>query len=274
MSILFTIISICYNDKFELEKTIKSIIKQEKIKNEIEYIIMDGGSNDGTLDMIENYKKQLISKAVLRIYSESDKGIYDAMNKSVVRAAGRWVIFMNAGDTFHSSSVMSEIESIIAKSDYNADVICGKVLKYNKWIQQEIVPPSIEYLKNDMIFCHQAIFFKREVHLKYLYDLSYKLVADYNTVLKMYLDGKKFDYVDILIVDYNMDGASSANILDTYKEIRKVRANNGIIKGGFLEFLLYRYGVLKRVILMKLPQKIRWKLVSIKRKILKGEAKF
>ena len=99
---LISIITISYNAANTIERTILSIINQTY--SNIEYIIEDGKSKDGTLDIVNKYKHQISA-----IYSEKDKGIFDAMNKALHRSTGEWIIFMNAGDTFHNNEVISNI---------------------------------------------------------------------------------------------------------------------------------------------------------------------
>ncbi|RXE60893.1 glycosyltransferase, partial [Muribaculaceae bacterium Isolate-001 (NCI)] len=97
-----TVVTVCYNAVKEIEKTIQSVISQTY--DNVEYIIVDGGSTDGTLDIIRKY-----SSRITRWVSEPDKGIFDAMNKSAHMATGEYINFMNAGDLFFDEKVLSDI---------------------------------------------------------------------------------------------------------------------------------------------------------------------
>ena len=115
-----SIITVCFNAKEMLMTTLEDIRKQKY--DNLEYIVIDGKSSDGTLDLVNN-DQDIISKIV----SEPDKGIYDAMNKGINIATGEWVIFMNAGDTFANENILTRV----FKEDDDADVIYGDVIKYN-----------------------------------------------------------------------------------------------------------------------------------------------
>ena len=109
---LISVVTICYNAKNDLEKTILSVLSQTY--QDIEYIIIDGGSTDGTVDIIHKYSERLFYWI-----SEPDKGIYDAMNKGMDRATGSWINFMNAGDTFCDNEVIKNIFGYNDLSDYS-----------------------------------------------------------------------------------------------------------------------------------------------------------
>ena len=112
----YTIITINYNNKEGLERTIKSTAKQT-FKN-FEYIVIDGGSTDGSVEVIKQYASEIDFWV-----SEKDNGIYHAMNKGVSHAHGDYLLFMNSGDTFHSPDVLNSV------AEYQEDIICGKVMK-------------------------------------------------------------------------------------------------------------------------------------------------
>ncbi len=140
---LVSIITVVYNAEEYLEETIQSVIGQT-FKN-IEYIIIDGGSTDGTFDIIKKYEH-----AIDYYISEKDEGIYDAMNKGIEAANGEWINFMNGGDTFHNSNVL---QSLSFPNKPDCDLLSGKVALYYK--------KSFLFLYgNEEIRPHQALFFK------------------------------------------------------------------------------------------------------------------
>lgn len=267
-----TIITVCYNDISALKITVDSVISQFKgnIKEhtkDIEYIVIDGGSNDGTLEYLEDKKKSCFG--LLKYISESDSGIYDAMNKGICNSNGEWVQFLNAGDTYYDVNVLLDVIPFL-KSDYG--VIYGDALKYDDCHEELVKPHSIEKLSKGMILCHQALFFNNSGKYDISYDLQYKIVSDYNTVLRLFKQNARFLYIDRTIVKYDMMGVSAVHLANTFKEICDVRRNQGVIEVGIKGKCLYVYGIIKRRIIEFLPPKIRWKIVAIKRKILNKES--
>ena len=148
-----SVITINYNDKLGLEKTIKSVTNQT-LRN-FEYIIIDGGSNDGGGEVIEQYKDKIDYWI-----SEPDKGIYNAMNKGIRNATGDFVIFLNSGDIFHDNQVLFKIDSLICNDFdiYYGDIIVKKTnsQRLKKYPDQL----SFSYFYTNAL-CHQACFIKR-----------------------------------------------------------------------------------------------------------------
>ena len=171
---LISVVTICYNAKNDLEKTILSVLSQTY--QDIEYIIIDGGSTDGTVDIIHKYSERLFYWI-----SEPDKGIYDAMNKGMDRATGSWINFMNAGDTFCDNEVIKNIFGYYDLSDYS--VIYGDcyVSKLNQL--QYLKASSMKKVHVQMPFCHQSSFI-RKTRLRFSIDL--KIAADYQMIYEYY----------------------------------------------------------------------------------------
>ncbi len=171
---LISVVTICYNAKNDLEKTILSVLSQTY--QDIEYIIIDGGSTDGTVDIIHKYSERLFYWI-----SEPDKGIYDAMNKGMDRATGSWINFMNAGDTFCDNEVIKNIFGYNDLSDYS--VIYGDcyVSKLNQL--QYLKASSMKKVHVQMPFCHQSSFI-RKTRLRFSIDL--KIAADYQMIYEYY----------------------------------------------------------------------------------------
>ena len=194
----FSIITINYNDKEGLKRTIMSVISQTY--TDYEFIIIDGGSTDGSVDVI----KEHADKTAYWI-SEKDKGVYNAMNKGVTQAHGDYLIFMNAGDSFHSPDVLSKM------SDYQEDIICGKVTKGDSAQPCGHNKPSISLV--DLMrgsLPHQAMFIKRELMLKHPYDEHYKILSDWKFCLEaIVFDNCSFRNSDVIVADYDITGISS-----------------------------------------------------------------
>lgn len=213
-----SVVTVVRNDVINIEKTILSVLSQS-FQN-IEYIIIDGSSTDGTLDVIKKYADK-----VAYWVSEPDKGVYDAMNKGIAVSTGDFVIFMNSGDTFHSDDT---IEKMVQGATSNDDVLYGNVsVKYWDGI---VVEKPREFFKTSMRFkgvgiCHQTVFFPGEILRKMRYNISYRIASDYDLLYRMWKQGVHFVYCDVVVADYEWGNGISSNpykLLDVYRENARV----------------------------------------------------
>lgn len=198
-----TIATITYNCKDVIEKTINSVLEQTY--NNIEYVIVDGGSNDGTLDVIMKYEHSIDI-----IISEPDNGIYDAMNKAIKIASGKWILFLNAGDLFYENN---SVESIMSLYDGNSDILFGNAMYIYDYCA--FIPnfPQISKMSKYMPMCHQSTFVKLSYHKEHPFDTSFRSSGDYNFLYQAYLiDKVKFQGVNIIISIYDAtEGMSKMN---------------------------------------------------------------
>ena len=206
----FSILTINFNNKDGLSRTIKSVTSQ--FFKDFEYIIIDGGSTDGSVDVIKEN-----SKDINYWVSEKDKGVYNAMNKGIAQAKGDYLIFMNSGDCFHAPDVLSSV------ADYQEDIICGKVLKGDATIPSGHYKPTISLV--DLMrgsLPHQAMFIKRELMLKHPYDENYKILSDWKFCIEaLVFDNCSFRNIDVIVADYDTSGIStnSNGLLPKEREI-------------------------------------------------------
>lgn len=217
---LISIITVSYNVVNTIEQTILSVINQGF--DNYEYIIIDGGSQDGTLDIIKKYE----DKITLWV-SEPDKGIYDAMNKGVLLAKGEWVNFMNAGDLFVNDISVLLNEVLV---DNNHDVIYGDVLIKKNGIVSLDKAREIQQLNYSLNFCHQSSFVRREILIKSPFSLNYKISSDYNLFLNLFIKGYNFYYIKSPISIFEYGGISSGASKKYIKERFAIITNshNGI----------------------------------------------
>lgn len=201
-----SVITVCYNTSESIENTILSVLEQNY--NNFEYIIVDGHSTDGTVGIINSYKSEFNKRRInLKVLIESDKGIYDAMNKGISLADGDWVNFMNAGDFFYSQNVLSSV----FKNNIDID---DKVLIYGyKYQNNEIIyPQDVSVLKDGSIMGnHQSMFFNKEkLGSNCKYDLRYSIYGDYELVNRLFLKygEKMFLYLNLPIAIYEGGGIS------------------------------------------------------------------
>lgn len=194
---VFSIVTVSYNAEKLVESTVRSIISQTF--RDYEFIVIDGGSTDNTLSILEMYKDRIDI-----LISETDKGIYDAMNKAINLASGKYINFMNCGDSFADESVLCNIALNVHNSP---DVIYGKTI-LNTSVGKYMSTPSVKIgdsiLKN-MPFCHQSSFVRLELAKKHPFDLQYKVSADYNMFLQLFNEGCIFYYVDFPVSIYQYD---------------------------------------------------------------------
>jgi len=217
---LISIITVVYNCETTLEHTILSVIFQD-FKN-YEYIIIDGGSTDGTLEIIKKYH----DKITLWI-SEPDKGIYDAMNKGVKNSMGKWCYFLNSGDSLYSYNTLLNIyPSLIDKYD----IVYGSINCITKSNSFEIKPAPIEELVGKMVFCHQAVFIKKNILGDIKFDINYKIAADFNLFRNLYKRNFIFFRINNIIANYDAEYGISSN--NFYKMLREY----SIIKGDWNSF--------------------------------------
>lgn len=233
-----SVVTVCYNAARVIEPTILSVIEQSY--SNIEFVVIDGGSSDGTLDILSNYKTRIDI-----FISEKDKGVYDAMNKSIALATGDWVIFMNAGDKFANKNVIHNIFG--AQSYDNYSVVFGN--------------PVIVYLQSKFERCdsprgngyisvnHQCAFTRRKTLQKFGFDLHYKLAADAN-LFKMIQDaGGEFKYVDMPIAEYeHLDGMSSKKRIELNDEIGKIYNYPRNFRWDLRCLLIYKQVLLRKLL--------------------------
>lgn len=207
---IITVITVCYNTLAKIEKTIQSVINQSYPN--IEYIIIDGGSNDGTTDIIRKYQDK-----VSYWTSEPDNGIYDAMNKGILKSSGEWIIFMNCGDYFYNNDVLNEIFN---GKIYEEDIIYGNSTSYSQdgTINYFISGEKIHDLENGPIYRHGASFVRGVIHKEFLFDLSkipqIKYALDFDVIFRLYKSAKKFRRIDKFILNYEKEGISNNPILN------------------------------------------------------------
>ena len=210
---IVTVVTVTYNAEDLLEETILSVIKQTY--DNIEYIVIDGASTDKTLDIIKKYEDK-----IHYWISEQDEGIYFAMNKAIKKATGKWINFMNAGDTFFDNST---IQKVMDNLDENTELIYGDHV-----CDGIIGSVSDRNITKSMPCCHQSLFVKTTLMKQYPYNTFYSISADYEFILKMYQLGKKFQYIEEPIANYLRNGFSDQNQDRWYLESLTLMMNNHI----------------------------------------------
>lgn len=223
---LVSVVTVVYNGKAFIEDTIKSVLSQSY--PHVEYIIIDGGSTDGTVEIISKY-----SDRIDYWISEPDKGVYDAMNKGIDRANGKWINFMNAGDLFYSNISIEQMLSSYHDLDRFA-IIYGDAefrLKNIAYISRAGEESSTDKF---MPFSHQASFIRNDIAKKYKFDLTYKIAADTALSLKLLKDGYLFKYIPVIVCSYDAqqglsvhnEGKRSEELVQMQAELNHIDPNS------------------------------------------------
>lgn len=212
----FSIITVNYNNKKGLKDTIESIIHQSF--QDYEFIIIDGGSTDGSTEVIKEY-----SKYTTYWVSEKDSGIYNGMNKGILHANGEYVNFMNSGDTFYNNQVLNIVSEFIEGQDF----IVGKDFHQNP-ITKEHATTQLPIRKSMAMFYiqtipHQSAFIRRALFEGHPYDETLRIVADWKFYLdKIIIEGKSLQFIDTIICRREQGGISVTRNDETLRERKKV----------------------------------------------------
>lgn len=211
----FSIITVTYNAGKVLERTLQSVLRQSYPN--IEYLIIDGGSKDNTLDLVRNYHS-----GISYWISERDKGLYDAMNKGLQKATGDYVLFLNAGDTFRHPDTLAEVARITLEQQW-PDILYGEtdlVDDKGRFIAaRRLKTPehlSWKSFKMGMLVCHQAFIPKRSIAP--LYDLEYRFSADFDWCIRCMKAAGRIQNTHLRLIHYLSEGMTTANRKASLKE--------------------------------------------------------
>jgi glycosyltransferase involved in cell wall biosynthesis len=242
-----SIITVVFNNSAELEETIKSVISQNFIDKE--FLIIDGGSDKKTIDVIKKYKNHIDF-----CISENDLGIYDAMNKGINNSRGKWINFMNAGDLFYENNT---IEKVFSNCHEGVDIIVGNTEIAYKSFSKIFKPKNIKDWKKGHQFIHQSTFIHTSFQSKNLYNINSKIGADFEFFYKAIYSNKNLLILDQIIAIFKSGGVS-----DT-RRIHGIFSNlKFLLKTDFsfyiLFFYLYRISleVTKYFLKLFLPQRL------------------
>jgi glycosyltransferase involved in cell wall biosynthesis len=228
-----SVITIVYNNVRDIERTVLSVLNQTYPN--IEYLVIDGASNDGTLDILKHYESRITT-----LISEKDSGIYDAMNKGLALAKGDYVLFMNSGDEIYA---LDTVEKLFASSA-DADIYYGETEMYDEdWNslgqRRHKAPEAFTWrdFKYGMSISHQAIYIRKS--LTEPYDLSYKLSSDIDWILKAAKKAKRIVNVKTYLAKYLVGGMSKKKHRQSLVErFRIFTKHYGLIPTIFNHFVI------------------------------------
>lgn len=250
---LLSIITVTYNSQDTVQKTIESILPH--IDNETEFIIIDGGSTDNTIEILNRYKRFITYFA-----SEKDNGPFDAMNKGIRKAQGKYVSFMNSNDWFFKDALINMKREL---ASCNADIIYGDTHLYmdGDWSGLSKARATIKgYPIYSIPFCHQSSFTKRSTLLELnCYDNSYKRMADYDFLVRL---TKKSNYelvkTNQVIACYSLGGISSAYRFSSKERLSIHRKYGFSPLKAYLLYLKWNFtGFIRSLLTPRLERSVR-----------------
>ncbi len=213
----FSIITVCFRDKDRLAKTIASV-EFQTFKN-FEYIVIDGGSNDGTDNVVKN-----AGEIVSDFISEPDNGIYDAMNKGLIRARGKYALFLNAGDTLVDESTLDKSYHALQLHQGSLGLLCPVLIKYPGFASLRLASVrSPEKIWKGLPTSHQGILYRLDAIKKYPFNISFKLAADFDQYIRMTNDnGRKMPVADFPLSKVEAGGVSDLHRSRSRNEYKKI----------------------------------------------------
>lgn len=231
-----SIITASYNCVDEIEQSIKSVLEQDYPN--IEYIIIDGASTDGTVDIVKKYDKYINYWV-----SEPDQGLYYAMNKGIEAATGDWIYIHNAGGVFYDKNTLSKLFS---NNLEGVDAFFGYIWSVENQCFYRNPKPFYEQETKDKRpgYSHQALFIRTKWCKHYPFDTTYKCCADFNQAIQIWKNGAKFKYVDIPVAKTPPAGFSAKN--RKLQRIENARIN-GLEHSWKLKFDLLKLRIKKLI---------------------------
>ncbi len=227
-----SIITINYNNREGLQKTIDSVICQTW--KDYEWIVIDGGSTDGSKELIEQYQQHFAYWC-----SEPDKGTYHAMNKGISHSTGDWIMILNSGDYLYLDNTLSEVFTIMPD---NVDIVYGNSIEDDKGYKRVIMAnDNPDIMKFWPAYRHGSSLVRGDLHRKELFDLSRTdlgYALDWELIHRLYLKGKTFKKIDIILECYEKEGVSNHEILNRWYNYKITR------KGSTKELLVFLFDLI------------------------------
>lgn len=256
----FSIITITYNAEAFLPRTVESVLSQHY--RDIEHIIIDGASTDSTISVAQDYMQRSYAAQnghEVRIVSEPDNGLYDAMNKGLRQASGDYICFLNAGDFFPNANVLDTIvsRSLTGKSRQQLPAVIygdtdivdndGNFLRHRR-----LVPPrnlTWRSFRKGMLVCHQAFYARLDIARTVPYDTRYRYSADVDWCIRVMKEAERMGaglaYVDSVVVNYTQEGQTTKHHRDSLKERYRVMQCH---YGAFTTALMHAWFAVRAVV--------------------------
>lgn len=231
--IRFTVITITFNAEAVLQRTLDSVLHQTY--EDVDHLIIDGASTDGTLQLAEAYKAESDknNKHKVIIHSEPDEGIYDAMNKGLTQASGDYIVYMNAGDYFPQRDTLEQIARLCHLNELpsaewpgvlygNTDIVDNDG---NFLHPRRLQPPtrlSWRSFRHGMLVCHQAFYARTDIAKNLQYDLRYRYSADVDWCIRVMRETERMGLplynINKVVANYTEEGATTRHHRESLRE--------------------------------------------------------
>lgn len=225
---LVSIVTVTFNARETIENTILSVINQDY--DNLEYIIIDGNSKDGTIDIIKKYDAH-----ITYWISEPDRGLYDAMNKGIQLAHGEWINFRNSGDLFLEKDSLSKLFSELISD--TVDVLYADCIHVKENGYKQSQPRPLSTYRRAMPINHPATFIRTSIHKEMPFDLQYRISADYNMIYRCIEKGLKFEYRPIAIVSFPIGGMANTHWSEAIDECMHIQGRDRTLIGNIYKLL-------------------------------------
>lgn len=257
--IKFTIVTCTYNAEAVLQRTLDSVMKQTCCN--IEHLIIDGVSKDKTLQMVRAYQhKNDVGESAheIKVYSEPDKGLYDAMSKGIDRATGDYLIFLNAGDVFPSADTLEFVEGCVGEGETLPGVLYGDTDIVNmegRFLRhRRLTPPkklTWRSFKWGMLVCHQSFYARTDIAKDVHYNLDYRYSADVDWCIRIMKEASKrklpLRNVNAVITNFLDGGMTTQNHRASLKErFQVMRSHYGLLTTLFVHAWFVVRGFVKK----------------------------
>lgn len=217
---LISVVTVVLNGSQTLERCIKSVISQTYPS--IEYIVVDGGSKDGTMDIIKQY-----DKAIDYWVSEKDNGLYHAMNKAVLFCTGDYILYLNADDELNNSQTMEKVANNVTK---DIDIFYGNILVEDKYCEEYIQVGreySLKDIKKDDKPPHPAFFVRSSLLKENPFNEKYRICSDYDLMCRLFMKNLKMKYINEIVSIFHTGGLSSRIYRTNRENAEIIRENFG-----------------------------------------------
>jgi len=253
---LVTVVTVVFNGADFLENTIRSVLDQTYAN--LEYIVIDGGSTDGSLEIIKQYDDRIDYWL-----SEADTGIYDAMNKGAKLAAGEWINFMNGGDLFHDNDVVSRL---FARECSRYDLIYGnEEVDYGGRFSRILKAGSNAELWKGMNFSHQCVFIRTALVRAAGFNVANAIGADFEMIYRLKMEGRNFCHLDETVAVTRAGGLSDVKRVQAlYSHWKVVSAYGWTLKATFYYLWKIIYSMLRTAVGGILPQGMIDRIIKLK----------